>query len=124
MTNQYLIIKDGVIANIAVADAEFAAEQGWIQSPLYHSNGDVINMGDLYQNGVFSKAPRNLDAEWFVIRETRNYLLLTSDTNVLPDRWAAMTTEQQTAWSTYRQALRDIPTTFSDPVDVVWPVAP
>ena len=124
MTDRYAIIKDGVIANIASADSEFATQQGWIECPAYFSNGDVIEIGDLYQNGVFSKAPRNLDAEWFVIRENRNYLLLVSDVNVLPDRWAAMTQEQQTAWSTYRQALRDITTAFSDPADVVWPTQP
>ena len=124
MENRYALIKDNVVVNVIVADSEFANEHGYIECPTHTEEGHGVGPGCLYQNGVFSKAPRNLDAEWFVIRETRNYLLLASDINVLPDRWAAMTTEQQTAWSTYRQALRDIPTTFSDPVDVVWPVAP
>jgi hypothetical protein len=124
MTNRYAIIENGVVANIASADAEFAAQQGWVECPDRIEDGTSISAGFLYENGVFSLPPRNMIAEWNAIKEIRNYALLASDVNVLPDRWAAMTTEQQTAWSTYRQALRDIPTTFSDPADVVWPVAP
>jgi hypothetical protein len=30
---KYAIIKNGIVSNIAVADPEFAAEQGWIECP-------------------------------------------------------------------------------------------
>ena len=124
MTNRHAIIENNLVVNIAEADAEFASEQGWIECPTHTQDGHAIGPGFSYQNGVFSAPPRNLEAEWDYVRSKRNYLLLTSDITVLPDRWAAMTTEQQTAWSTYRQALRDIPTSVGDPVDVVWPDAP
>jgi len=33
MTNRYAIIEDGVVTNVALADAEYAAQQGWIDCP-------------------------------------------------------------------------------------------
>jgi len=58
------------------------------------------------------------------LRRQRDELLRKSDTEVLPDRWAAMPTETQTAWAVYRQALRDLPASTSDPLNPIWPVAP
>lgn len=58
------------------------------------------------------------------IREYRNELLRQSDTFVLPDRWAAMSTEKQAAWAVYRQALRDLPANTADPLNPVWPTQP
>lgn len=58
------------------------------------------------------------------LREHRNSLLQSSDAAVLPDRWATMSAETQTAWATYRQALRDLPATTADALNPVWPVAP
>lgn len=58
------------------------------------------------------------------VRKERNRLLAASDIRVLADRWAAMTAEQQTAWATYRQALRDITVTCNDPLTTEWPTPP
>ena len=58
------------------------------------------------------------------LREHRNSLLQSSDAAVLPDRWATMSVETQTTWSTYRQALRDLPASTSDPLNPIWPVKP
>jgi hypothetical protein len=58
------------------------------------------------------------------LRTRRDELLRESDTSVLPDRWAAMHTETQTAWAVYRQALRDLPATTTDALNPIWPVAP
>jgi len=33
MTNRYAIIENGLVANVVVADAEFAAQNGWIACP-------------------------------------------------------------------------------------------
>jgi len=41
-----------------------------------------------------------------------------------PLRWAAMTTEQKSAWSTYRQALLDVPAQSNFPQLVTWPEKP
>ena len=54
-----------------------------------------------------------------MIKRKRNKLLSQSDYTQMPD-WPG----DKTAWAEYRQALRDITTTFSDPNEVVWPKAP
>lgn len=59
---------------------------------------------------------------WDTIRAPRNYLLAQSDWTQLAD--APLTQEQKTAWSAYRQALRDVPSHFNSPEEVVWPSAP
>jgi hypothetical protein len=55
------------------------------------------------------------------LRLDRDSLLRDSDINVTADRWAAMSTETQTAWATYRQALRDLPANTIDPLNPTWP---
>jgi hypothetical protein len=58
---------------------------------------------------------------WEEIRSQRNYLLTQSDWTVLVD---ASPKPNKESWLTYRQALRDITTTYSKPEDVIWPVEP
>jgi hypothetical protein len=53
------------------------------------------------------------------VRETRNVKLNDSDWSQVPD-----STADKTAWATYRQALRDIPTSEGFPWNVVWPETP
>lgn len=114
----YAIIQDNKVINIAVAEPDYAAEQGWV---LLEGGAGI---GWQYVDGEFLPPPRDIEAEWEAVRKQRDQLLTESDVYVLPDRWAAMTPEQQQAWTDYRQTLRDIPQTFNDPADVVWPQAP
>jgi hypothetical protein len=54
------------------------------------------------------------------VRQKRNSLLQSSD-------WVGLTdavVKNKEAWLTYRQALRDIPSTFKTPEEVVWPELP
>lgn len=114
----YAIIENNKVINVAVADPEFASEQGWVLlEPGY-------GIGCQYIDGQFLPPPRDIEAEWEAVRTRRDQLLTESDVYVLPDRWVALTPEQQTAWSEYRQALRDIPQTYTDPADVIWPTKP
>ena len=55
---------------------------------------------------------------WLRIRKKRDRKLLNSDVFALQDR--VMTDEQKT----YRQALRDLPATQSDPFNITWPKKP
>jgi hypothetical protein len=57
-------------------------------------------------------------------RQQRNQLLMESDSFVLPDRWAALTSAQQENWAQYRQALRDVPEQSGFPTDIQWPIKP
>lgn len=59
---------------------------------------------------------------WDSIRAQRNFFLAQSDWTQLAD--APLTQEQKNAWAAYRQALRDVPSSFSTPEEVVWPATP
>ena len=56
--------------------------------------------------------------------EKRIKLLVESDFSDLPVTQARFTDEQKKAWSTYRQALRDITDQAGFPWDIDWPVKP
>lgn len=58
---------------------------------------------------------------WEQIRAKRDSLLKDSDWVVLSD---AAPKPSKEAWLTYRQALRDITSTFKAPEEVVWPQKP
>ena len=58
---------------------------------------------------------------WKQIRSQRDVLLKDSDWAAFPD---ATPKPSKEAWLTYRQALRDIPSTFKTPEEVVWPKVP
>jgi len=56
------------------------------------------------------------------IREQRNKLLIGCDWTQSRD--SPLTIEKQDEWTVYRQALRDLPNTVTDPTNVTWPVPP
>jgi len=116
---RYAVLAGNKVVNIAVATAEFAASQGWVECP------EGVGIGWSF-DGVGDPVPPpvNLEALASSARAQRNVLLAQSDSQVLPDRWSAMTTEQQTAWAAYRQALRDIPQQDGFPITIVWPTKP
>lgn len=62
------------------------------------------------------------EEKWADIRKIRDKLLISSDFTQLIDAPFDQTTKD--AWATYRQELRDIPTTYATPEDVVWPTKP
>ena len=39
-------------------------------------------------------------------------------------RWAALSSNEQTAWATYRTALLDVPQQSGFPSTITWPTAP
>lgn len=72
-----------------------------------------------------------------VLRAVRTQLLVETDYIEMPTKWTTLTSEQQTAWATYRNALRDLPETYPDVrleynadysdmvwVNVTWPTKP
>jgi len=61
---------------------------------------------------------------WEDLRIQRNRLLKQSDPEMLPDRLERMTAEEGEAWRRYRQALRDLPASCSDPRQACWPEHP
>lgn len=115
------IIKNGKVVNIAETTKEFAEAQGWI---IVDNLDPQPQIGWAYDGSTFTEPQRNLEYEWSVIRAQRNSFLAQSDPFVLSDRWITYSLDKQQEWSDYRQALRDIPQSFADPADVVWPTKP
>lgn len=60
------------------------------------------------------------ERKWEMIRTARNKLLRESDLAMLEDYPG---TKKQD-WKNYRKALRDLPQTYTNPDDVVWPTLP
>ena len=59
------------------------------------------------------------------VRSKRNQLLREVDVFVgNPLRWAALSSNEQTAWATYRTALLDVPQQSGFPSTITWPTAP
>lgn len=56
------------------------------------------------------------------LRHVRDLLMGLSDYTQAAD--SPLTAEQRAAWATYRQALRDLPQTYSGDGPIPWPVEP
>lgn len=99
-------------------------------STSYYKNGELRSKPakpNQYHNWDLATESWVLDttALFVALRETRNAALTVSDWTQIPD--APLTTEQKAAWSTYRQALRDVPannTNITDLSQVTWPTEP
>lgn len=70
---------------------------------------------------TMEQAVINEEMKWTPIRQVRKHKLIEADdlVNVAEDKEVNTTPFRQ-----YRQALRDIPQTYSNPEDVVWPQKP
>jgi hypothetical protein len=122
---RYAIIKNGIVINLVESEPDFATNNGWIECPTHHNdNITPVNIGDSFIDGNFTPKIVSSEEQWNKIRVLRNSKLNESDINLLSDRWFSMNAETQQAWTIYRQKLRDIPSTYSNPKDVVWPLLP
>jgi hypothetical protein len=124
-TDLFYVIEDNVVKNIIVLD-EGVAQKLNLKRAYITTELGIVGIGWTYLSNedTFLPPPRDILYEWGVIRATRNALLIESDVYVLPDIWATYTQDEQNAWAVYRKALRDIPQTFIDPKEVVWPQKP
>lgn len=77
------------------------------------------------------------DEAMYDLRLRRNALLYETDYIEMPTKWATLTAEQQAEWTTYRNALRDLPATYPNAelrwnedftettwYNIVWPSKP
>ena len=121
---RYAVIENEIVVNIAEAEPEIAEPLGWVLCPDHDETGRAINPGDGYSNGKFFLSEKNRQLMAEAARSQRDAFLIASDIHVLPDRWAAMSDEQKAGWSTYRQALRDVPAQVEFPINIAWPTQP
>jgi hypothetical protein len=96
-------------------------EDAYIPKDL--GNKDYINALEEVKNkeAVFVSTLTKNELSWENARAIRNNLLKESDWISAPD---AQPKPSKETWLSYRQALRDITTTFSNPTEIVWPVKP
>jgi hypothetical protein len=115
------------------------------QTLLYEVDKDLDTSGwvksKYYRDGEFlAKPPRPsigehvfVNYEWQpdlaslqgAMRSQRDTKLLQSDWRMMPD--STLTNDQRAAWTTYRQALRDLPTSYpnlEDMNEITWPTEP
>lgn len=68
---------------------------------------------------TYSIRSKTNDEKWVILKYKRDGLLVESDFTQLED-----SPKDKQAWKTYRQALRDLPATYPNADDVVWPTQP
>lgn len=83
--------------------------------------GDYVTQVWNVRDMTTEEVSRAIEQQWVKIQLERSAKLTLCDWTQLSD--VPLTTEQKTAWATYRQALRDI-TTQTDPFNITWPVSP
>jgi len=66
--------------------------------------------------------PMDPETAMQVLRQRRDALLRDSDRTQIPDY--PISEADRAAWATYRQQLRDLPETTTDPATAVWPTPP
>lgn len=85
------------------------------------TNSEYVRVLEEIKNGLATLKSFNLPSTWEKIRAQRNQLLIQSDWINMPD---ATPKPNKEAWLDYRQALRDIPSTFNSSESVIWPQKP
>lgn len=106
----YLLIKNPLSNQIKVGNEITITETEVIETEIYR---------DKTIEEINEETQKILNRKWNMIRNKRNSLLRESDWTQLSD--APVNNSQ---WTQYRQSLREIPQTFSDPDSVVWPTKP
>ena len=101
------------------------------QQPRYFPV-DVASQTISFDQTAFDTDKHNKNMGY--LRAERGSRLEASDIPVLPDRWATMDDDTKTAWSSYRQQLRDLPadsdalawasSDAADLDDITWPSSP
>jgi hypothetical protein len=75
----------------------------------------------MFKYWTVDEVKETIPTEWVLerLRMQRDALLKASDWTQIADAPV-----DKAAWATYRQALRDLPSSVSDPRDAIFPVAP
>jgi hypothetical protein len=95
-----------------------------IELPTYFDKAKYKYVNDALQ---YINEEYEIEDKWRAIRDKRDALLLSSDKLSgirYLDYWEAKTQSYKDAWVSYRNTLRDIPQTFTNPDEVTWPTIP
>lgn len=92
--------------------------QLWMDFPDDVEDYKIID-GSLVRISESEIDEREAEEAWALFRGLRDSLLASCDWTQVPDAPV-----DQAAWATYRQQLRDLPASTTDPSNVVWPERP
>ena len=116
-TNNYKLVEDiisGNIQSVKLTDASGAISF----VPFDGGNKDYQEYLEWVDEGNTPQSPDQPN-NWEVIRQKRDRLIRESDWTMTPGA-----TVDQAQWAAYRQVLRDLPQTYENAEDVVWPTVP
>lgn len=103
LTKNHYIVVDGKTETVVVATSEENAKLK-------------------YMNQSVESVEHKVSAQWGVIRYKREQLIEDTDWTQMTD--SPLTTDKKTEFATYRQALRDLPSSTDNPNNIVWPEKP
>jgi len=121
----YIQLNNGYVSQ--VMESTFIPDETWIEFNDWN-NYKVLqkNSTDLfhYETLTWVQADEITCASFAItdILSKRKQELFNSDWTQIPN--SPLTADQQTAWATYRQALRDITKQSGYPFNIIWPSAP
>lgn len=78
---------------------------------------------ELTEEEISINREKKRQLDWIPFREQRDQLLKESDWTQISD-YSLVTEEEKALWAEYRQALRDLPETYPNSEDIVWPDVP
>ena len=120
-----VINKDGTIAKMVsceLSQISLQLEGDQTHQEVIGEDADLIFQGPCKMvGGRVVSLPKVEDREFALqrLRNNRDRLLQSSDWTQVPDAPV-----DQAAWAAYRQLLRDLPSTTTDPFNVQWPKSP
>ena len=113
-----------------ITDLRTLKMNGWVpyskitdgKSVVISSN--IVILEDSVQETVFTRDETFEEKEekaWKIIREERDRKLKETDVLTFSDRWDILDDIEKEKLTVYRQALRELPQTYSRTSDVIWP---
>lgn len=107
-------VVDGIVTDVTEIPEGFRVEDCFVPEAGFIEAKDDAIVGGTFTNGKFGPPPKPEPPKWTVelLRDARNRALAECDWTQLPDVPEA-TREK---FKSYRQALRDLPSKFSDEV--------
>lgn len=89
-------------------------------SPYYQF---LYTIEELTPEEIAINQEKKRQLDWIPFREQRDQLLRNSDWTQIGD-YSLISAEEKALWAAYRQELRDLPETYPNSADIVWPDVP